>query len=330
MNILVTGATGFVGHHIVRHLAKQMAADASDGEVVAVTRRTPEPNLAIKGVRWIRISDLGPDTDWRSALDGVDAIVHCAGVAQVSAHPTEDELQVLHSVNVAGTRQLATAAVEHGVERLVFLSSLKVHGETTTGRAPFSTDDVPAPQDAYGRSKLAAEASLMEVADRGDLSVVVLRPPLVYGEGVQGNFRALLRAVQLGVPLPFGRVRNNRRSLIYVGNLVGAIWAALTMPRPSEAPIRCTTTVSDADDLSTAALLEALAQASHQLPLLVPVPQRAMRWAAQALDRTAVADRLLGSLQVNPNDMQRLLGFQPIFSASEGIWRTVRCGLTTR
>ena len=218
--VLVTGGTGLIG----RTLCPALRAA---GHEVCASSRNPRAAAAMNGVEVRPVSDLGPDTDWSAAVDGVEAVVHLAARVHVTDDRSADPLSEYRRVNTDGTARLARAAAAAGVRRLVFLSTIKVNGEAT-GEAPFSESDPVAPGDVYAVSKWEAETALFGIAAQGPMEAVVLRPPLVYGQRVGGNFLALLKICRLAPPLPLGGV-SNRRSLIYTGNLSDAIH---TVPHP--------------------------------------------------------------------------------------------------
>jgi UDP-N-acetyl-alpha-D-quinovosamine dehydrogenase len=284
--VLVTGAAGFVGRALVPWL------EASGCTVRMATRA--------------ETGDIGPDTDWRPLLADTDAVVHLAARVHVMRDRAADPEREFDRVNHRATATLAAQAAATGVRRFVFLSSIKVHGDASDH--PLSASDAPAPDDAYGRSKLAAERALTAIG--GSMTVVVLRPPLVYGPGVKGNFRAMLRAIERGWPLPLGAVAN-RRSLIYVDNLADAIRAALDAPPGTYLP-------SDREDVSTPDLLRRTAAALGRPARLFPVPPGLLLGLAAAAGKAAAADRLTGSLTVDG----ALPGWQPPVSMAEGLRAT--------
>jgi nucleoside-diphosphate-sugar epimerase len=212
-------------------------------------------------------------------------------------------------VNVQGTENLARQAVQAGVRRFVFISSVKVNGEATSPGQPFTPADAPAPQDAYGQSKHEAERALWQVALDTGMEVVVIRPPLVYGPGVKGNFAQMVQWVRRGVPLPLGAL-DNRRSLVALDNLVGFI-ALCADPARSPQAANQTFLVADGDDVSTPEMLRRVAHAYGVRARLLPVPVGLMRGAARLLGQAAVADRLFGSLQVDASKARTLLGWTP-------------------
>ena len=309
MRVAVTGASGFVGR------ATCGALRAAGHEVTALVRQGTAP----AGTREVRVADLG-ESALSAAFEQAEAVVHLAARVHVMQETEADPLAAFHRVNVAGTCAAARAALTVGARRLVYLSSVKVHGE---GRAtPYRESDAPSPVDAYGRSKLEAERALAELAAAdGGLEVVVLRPPLVYGPGVGGNFRRLLRLAQLAQrwPLPLGGLRN-RRSLVSVGNLADAIRFALVTPGAGGR----TLLVSDGDDLSTSDLLARLARALGAEARLLDWPTSLLGALAVAAGRRAEAERLLHSLTVDSSALRVGLGWRPPQSVDQAFAETAR------
>jgi len=305
-NILVTGATGFVGHSLLYRLVEESYV------VTAAVRRErtglPHP------VRVHRMDDLGGETDWSMALQGQELVAHCAARVHVMKDQAADPLAAFRSVNVAGTLNLARQAAAAGVMRFVFLSSVKVNGEATMPGHAFDAGDEPAPQDAYGLSKHEAELGLREIALQTGLEVVIIRPPLVYGPGVRANFAALMRAVARGLPLPLGAI-HNRRSLVALDNLVDLIVTCLGHP----AAANQTFLVSDGEDLSTTQLLRRMGRALGKPARLIPFPPALIRLGAAWVGKPAVAQRLCDSLQVDISKTRQLLGWSPPVSVDEGL-----------
>ena len=305
--VLVTGADGFVGRALCETLA-------------AAGRRV---RRAVRGLdaassNAVAVGDIGPDTDWSAALDTVDCIVHLAARAHVLRETAPDALAVYRRINVAGTERLARAAAARRVRRLVYLSSVKVNGERT-GPRPYTEDDAPRPEDSYGISKWEAEQVLARCAAETGLQVVVLRPPLVYGPGVKGNFLRLLRLVARGVPLPLGAI-DNRRSFVYLGNLLDAIMQSLDAPRAAGR----TYLAADTEDMSTPGLVRALASALGVKPRLLPFPLLPLKLAATLTGRGAEFARVAGSLQVDTSRIRRELDWRPRYTPAQGLAETAR------
>jgi nucleoside-diphosphate-sugar epimerase len=263
-------------------------------------------------------TDIGPDTDWTSMLTGCGSIVHLAAHVHKRRDRAHGSASALWRVNVEGTEALARAAARSGVRRFVFLSSIKVNGEYTLGR-PFSEQDPIAPVDEYGASKAEAEARLRKIAADTGMEVVILRPPLVYGPGVKANFLSLLKAVDAGLPLPLSSI-DNRRSLIYVGNLVSAIEISLTHP----AAANRTFLVADGEDVSTPELARRLARSLGVSPRLIPMPVWMLRLAGRLTGKHAAVDRLASSLQVDSTCIRTALHWQPPFTMTAGLTETAR------
>jgi nucleoside-diphosphate-sugar epimerase len=307
--ILVTGAGGFVGRALCSALQQEQLT------VIAAVRRIPGgTGLA----REIAVGDLGPDTDWQAALQGVSCVVHLAARTHVLNDRSPDPLAEYRRINVAATAHLARQAARSGVRRFVFLSSIKVNGEATSTR-PYTEGDDPRPEDAYGISKREAEDALRAIGSETGLEVVILRPPLVYGPGVKGNFLQLLKAVARGLPLPLASI-NNRRSLVYVGNLVDAIIACIREPAAAGNSFL----VSDGEDLSTPEMIRRLAAAMGRPPRLLPCPPALLALAARLFGREAAFQRLSGSLAVNSSLLRKTLHWQPRYSVNQGFSATVQ------
>ncbi|MGH8661522.1 MAG: UDP-glucose 4-epimerase family protein [Burkholderiales bacterium] len=306
-SILVTGANGFIGRELCGALAAFRRA-------VRKAVRAPVPGVPDAVV----VGDIGPATDWRAALEGVSGVVHLAARTHVLRETAADPLAEYRRINVAATERLARAAAACGVRRFVFLSSVKVNGERT-GARPFTENDAPHPEDAYGDSKLEAEQALARVAADTGLEVTILRTPLVYGPGVKGNFLRLLNLVARGVPLPLGAFEN-LRSFLYAGNLVDAIVQALDSPRAAGR----TYLVSDGKDLSTPDLVRALAQSLGVKPRLFALPFAALGAAAALAGKRAELARLAGSLQVDSSRIRRELDWKPRYTLAQGLEETAR------
>ncbi len=306
--ILVTGANGFVGRPLCVLLTEL-------GHSVVAAVRSKDVGVAA-GTDVFLTGDLSAAPDLSGVLTGIDAVVHLAGRAHVVRDTSSDPEAAFRRVNVDATRNLAQQSVRAGVRRFVYLSSIKVNGERTTGR-PFTEADDPAPEDAYGRSKWAAERELWGIARATGLEVVVIRPPLVYGSGVKGNFFRLLKLVNKGIPLPLASVQN-RRSLVSVWNLCDLIGSCVS----HDAAAGETFLVSDQQDLSTPELIRTLSEVLGKRPRLFPLAPALIRRAGRLLGRDDTVARLLDSLQVDSGKATLLLGWKPAVSVEEGLRRT--------
>lgn len=304
--VLITGGTGFVGSALLAAL---------QGRTVHRTVRQPPAN-PLPGDTII--GDIGPNTDWRAALQDITCLVHLAARTHVLDEHSADTLAAYRQINVEATRHLAQLAATAGVRRFVFLSSIKVNGESTAER-PFTSGDTPQPLDAYGISKREAEDVLRRIGADTGMEIVILRPPLVYGPGVKGNFLRLLQAVARGTPLPLARICN-QRSLVYVGNLAEAIITCIDAPDAAGK----TYLVSDGEDVSTPGLIRKLAAALGKPPRLLPCPPALLRCAANLFGKQAAVMRLTGSLAVDSSALRQELGWQPRYSLDQGLNATAR------
>jgi nucleoside-diphosphate-sugar epimerase len=307
MKVLVTGASGFVGRAVWIRL-NGLSGVAAVGSV----RRAgvfAEPNASL-----VTVGALSAQTDWSAALTGVHAVVHAAARVHVMQEAATDPLDEFRRVNVQGTLSLARQAAAAGVQRFIFISSIKVNGEATKLGVPFSADDIPSPMDPYGVSKMEAEQGLREIAAKTDMEVVIIRPPLIYGPGVKANFETMMRWLRRGVPLPLGAIRN-KRSLVALDNLIDLILTCIVHP----AAANQTFLVSDGEDVSTTSLLKRMGVVLGKPARLIPVPPTALQLGAKLFGRPAVAQRLCGSLQVDISKTRRLLDWTPPLSVEEGL-----------
>lgn len=304
MNVVVTGATGFVG-------AKMVARLLEDGYTVRATVRSESSSLPA-AVKQFVVGDITPLTDWREALLGAEIVVHLAARVHMMRDAAADPLSEFRRVNSLGTLNLARQAAQSGARRFVFLSSVKAIDELGDD----SGCVVPPSQNAYGLSKREAELGLCSLSNETGMEVVIVRAPLVYGAGVKANFRTLMRAVERGIPLPLGAV-HNRRSLVALGNLVDFIATCMVHPAAANE----TFAVSDGEDLSTTQLIRRLASAMGRPARLIPVPAPLLRAVAAMVGQKEVAERLLGSLHVDISKARELLGWRPPLSVDEGLRR---------
>ena len=359
MNILITGANGFIGRNLCGFLKEK-------GHLIRAAVRN---NVhAISGVdEYIQVGDINELTNWQQALEGVDAVVHLAARVHITRDIVVNSLDAFRKVNVLGTERLARMAVKAGVKRFIFISSVKVNGEGTGGRRQrsevgsqksegggrkivnrdgwmnwmngwktegmdsrsqkaevggqeselkeaFSERSIPDPQDAYGVSKLEAENILKKIADETGLQTVILRLPLVYGLGVKANFKNLIKLAGSGLPLPFKSV-NNRRSFIYLGNLVDVISTCITHPKAAGE----TFMVSDGQDISTPDLIRMIASAMDKKPILFSLHPGILKALCKIAGKGKELEKLTGSLLVDSSKIRNLLGWKPPFTLEEGI-----------
>jgi nucleoside-diphosphate-sugar epimerase len=310
MNILITGANGFIGHALCRRML------AEGYHVRGAVRDVTQMTALSSRVEGMQVGDIGPNTDWSEAFTDVDCVVHLAARVHVMNHNLEDSLAVYRYVNMAGTARLAKMAAAARVKRFVYLSTIKVNGEGKA--APYTEKDDPEPTDPYGISKWEAEKVLYEIADQTDIEMVVLRPPLVYGPGVKANFMRLLKTVARGIPLPLASV-NNRRSLIFLGNLLDAIVTCIIHPKAAGQ----TFLISDGKDLLTSEMIRLMAEAMGRKSRLFSLPSGMLKTMGKITGRSAEIDRLVGYLCVDSSKIRTMLGWKPPYSPEEGIRETV-------
>ena len=306
--MLVTGANGFVGRALCA------AAVAGNFIVRGATRSGDDLG---DGVENVMVGGMDGETHWSNALQGVDIVIHLAARVHVMRDDAADPLAEFRRINTDGTEHLARSAAASGVKRLVYVSSIKVNGEATPAGLRYSERDAPAPQDAYGISKWEAEQALQRVAQQTGLEVVIVRPPLVYGVGVKGNFAQLMRVVARGIPLPFAALRN-QRDLLYVGNLVDALLVCATHP----AAVGQTYLLSDGEPVSTPELLRRLAQALGVRPRVFSFPPVLLRLAGKSVGKSAQIERLFGSLQVDSRKIREELNWRPPYRLQQGLLKT--------
>lgn len=309
--IFITGANGFIGARLVRRIV-----DQSNFAVLAASRKTnPDWPLGVEHVHFAELET----ACFSDFLSGVDTVVHCAARVHVMSDQVPDPLFEFQKINVHATLNLARQAAAASVRRFVFISSVKVNGESTEQGKPFSPIDVPAPEDPYGLSKLEAEQGLMRLAGETGMEIVIIRPPLVYGPGVKGNFASMIKLISKGLPLPLGAI-HNKRTLVGIDNLVDLIIRCIDHPAATNQIFLA----GDGEDLSTTELLHGVAEAMGRPARLVPVPAALLNLVAMLLGKRAVAQRLLGSLQVDIGKARELLDWEPPVSVKEGLRRCVR------
>ena len=311
MNILVTGATGFVGKPLCDRLIEHNYG------VTATIRRPEDSQKLANGIIPVVIKSLNDPLPTESLKETHAIIYLAARVHQLNDdHP--NPLNAYREVNTYAPVSLAKQAIEQGVKRFIYLSSIKVNGESTSNLAhPYTEADKVDPLDPYGKSKWEAEQALLQLADETDLEVVILRPPLIYGPNVKANFLQLLKIINKNIPLPLGSI-NNARSLLYVGNLVDAIATCIDHPNAKNQ----TFIISDGEDLSTSDLIHRLGKALDKSPLLLPFPPELLRLATKLLGKADVGDRLLGSLQVDSSKSRQTLDWKPPYTVDQGLQAT--------
>lgn len=304
MTILVTGATGFVGKPLVDNLILKV------NNVRVLVRK--ELTCVSEKVEKIIVDDLSSVDDWTEILQSVDVVIHCAARVHIMNDLVADPLIEFRKVNVNATLKLARKAAEVGIKRFIFISSIKVNGEMTEPGQSFKPDERCQPEDPYGLSKYEAEQGLLKIAAKTDMEVVIIRPPLVYGPGVKANFYLMMKWVNKGIPLPLGAI-NNQRSFLALDNLVDFIIHCIDHPQAANEVFL----ISDSEDISTKELLKKVAKAFGKKPRLIPVPVKLMTLVAKLIRKSDVADRLLGSLQVDGSKAQNLLGWEPVVTMDE-------------
>jgi len=318
MNVLVTGANGFVGQALCAGLVDK------GWSIRGVIRSGTHGARLPDGIDMVQIESICPDTNWSQALENMETVVHLAARVHVMEETAAKPLSEFRHVNTAGTEHLARTAAEAGVRRLVFVSSIKVNGERTMD-APFTEDDEPAPEDLYAVSKWEAEQALQQISAETGLQTVVVRSPLVYGPGVKGNFLRLMQWVDKGIPLPLSMVRN-RRSLIALDNLIDVLVRCVESPQAAGQ----TFLVADGEGLSTPELIRGIGKALGRRARLFPFPSLLLRLGMKLLGMEGVSNRLFGSLVVDSSKVQRLLGWRPPVSVHDGLQKTARWYLSNQ
>ena len=312
MNILVTGANGFVGQSLVNNLLNN-----TKYKVVAGVRKIPAKKV---NCEYRLINNLEDKPVLSNVFRDIDVVIHTAARVHIMDDKSADPLTEFRKVNVEGTLNLVRQAVEAGVKRFIFISSIKVNGEGTDLGKPYTEHSKPNPIDPYGISKYEAEQGLIKLAKTTPLEVVIIRPTLIYGENVKGNFHSLMKWTYRGVPLPIGGIKRNLRSLVSVDNLVDFIVTCIEHKDAKNEVFL----ISDDDDISTADLLEEIAKGLGVKNKAVNMPAGFINTAASAIGKSGVAQRLSGSLQVDISKAKKLLGWHPKYSTSGSIQKTAR------
>ncbi|WP_462152098.1 UDP-glucose 4-epimerase family protein [Pseudoalteromonas xiamenensis] len=299
--ILLTGYSGFVGHHFLN------VVQASDS-LNLLGRSTPPA-----GYKYLQ-ANIDATSDYTQVLEGVSVVIHIAARVHVMRETGQNAQEEFRAVNTIGTLNLAEQAAKKGVNRFIFVSSVKVNGESTTSKSPFRFDDEHHPEDPYGISKSEAEQKLFDLGKETGMEIVVIRPPLVYGEGVKANFGSLMKFASRNIPLPFGAISANKRSLVSVYNLVDLIRTCMEHPKAANQ----TFLVSDDNDLSTKEMVELMAKVQGKKLINLPVPVKLLALLGRLTSKQAVVDRLIGSLQVDISHTKDTLGWVPPYSVEHG------------
>ena len=305
-NILITGYTGFVGCHLlndISHLFKIKLLGRSKGN-------TGHEHFT---------ANIDSISDYSNALKDVDTVIHMAARVHVMHEKSFDPFGDFRAVNTVGTLNLAKQAADAGVKRFIFVSTIKVNGETTSNASPYKSSDRTKPEDPYGVSKSEAEKQLLALSQETGLEIVIIRPPLVYGEGVKANFASLLKFVGKRIPLPFRAINNNKRSLVSVYNLVDLIKVCIEHPKATNQIFL----VSDDNDISTSDMVALMARVQGVNNYSLPFPVWCFHLLGRLLNKKEVIDRLVGSLQVDITHTKETLNWKPPYSVEEGFAKCV-------
>lgn len=300
--IALTGYTGFVGQKLLPQLSKD--------ECMLLGRKRPN-----SGYRFCELDLTAINKqNLRESLKSVETLIHLAARVHVMNETASNPLAEFRALNTQATLEIAKQAAEAGVKRFIFLSSIKVNGESTSNKPPFTNEDTPAPEDAYGISKFEAEQQLKSLGEQTGMEIVIIRAPLIYGEGVKANFAALMNLVAPGFPLPFGLLKNNKRSLLSVYNLIDLITVCIEHPKAANQVFL----VSDDNDLSTAQMVSLMAKVQGKKNIALPVPAWCFRLVGKLFNKNAVVERLTGSLQLDIAHTKSTLNWTPPHSVEQG------------
>ena len=301
MKVLVTGSNGFIGKNLVSQLKNNK--DISLTLSSRVSSRFSEGNI-----NQFILTSIDSSTDWKEILEDIDIVIHLAGIAHNNYSNFKSGVQdEYRKINVEATLNLANQAIRANVKRFIYLSSIKVNGESTVKNRPFTAEDVPNPQDLYAKLKLEAEISLKKITTNSKTELVIIRPVLVYGPGVKGNLLSLIKWIKFGIPLPLRSIEN-KRSFVSIRNLVNFINICLEHPYAANQVFL----VSDNSSISTSRLIRKLAIFLKKRLILIPFPQKILKFILIILGKKEMAHKLLGSLEVNIQKNQDLLGWKPI------------------
>ncbi|WP_337911632.1 SDR family oxidoreductase [Vibrio cholerae] len=311
LKVLITGATGFLGREILKIVERKYTT--------VVLGRTPPDNYFGE----FKQCDLTQISNQFLDLQSIDVVIHSAARVHIMHDASLEPLAEYRLINTEATLELAKSAVESGVKRFIFVSSIKVNGEATTDRLPFKSCDKPDFNDPYGQSKFEAEKLLRELAQETGLEVVIIRPVLVYGPSVKANFASLMRLISKGMPLPFGSITQNKRSLVSINNLIDLIVTCINHPKAANQVFL----VSDDHDVSTSEMVRELAIALGKPTWQLPVPIWCYKLFGKLFGKSDIVDRLTGSLQVDISHTKETLGWKPPQTLQEGFKQTAQAFL---
>jgi len=315
MKILVTGANGFIGSSLIEHLNC-----GNSYEIVGMVR-SQSTSLRPLEVE-IRTCNLSSRSDLEIELSDIDVVIHTAGKAHVMSGTTLNSAIGFEAVNTEGTLNLAKKAAASGVKRFIFLSSIKANGDRTQKDKPFTSYSLEQPQDPYGISKLKAENGLYELASDSQLEITIIRPPLVYGAGVKGNFLTLIALLNSRVPLPLGSLKNNRRSMVSLTNLISLLTVCIENPHAANK----TFLVSDGKDFSTTELIDRLGTVIGKPARLFPCPEAVLVLISRMLGIEDTMQKLVGNLQVDITETIEVLDWRPLSSIEKDLTSTILSG----
>ncbi|RYU65230.1 SDR family oxidoreductase [Aliivibrio finisterrensis] len=315
MSILLTGSSGFLGKHLLKELV-------SKGHDVVCLLRSHDEQITNSVV----VPQIDRLSDFHEALLNKNCVIHCAARVHIMNDSVSNPLEEYREVNTRGTVNLARQAASIGVKRFVFVSSIKVNGEGTAQDKPFTSADLHTPEDDYGLSKSEAEQQLFDIGKEIGMEIVIIRPTLVYGPGVKANFAALMNLVSKGIPLPFGCITKNKRSLVSVDNLVDLIVTCIDHPKAANQVFL----VSDDHDVSTSEMVREMAKSLNKPQWQLPIPKWCYRLAGRVFDKQDVVDRLLGSLQVDITHTKETLGWKPPQTLQESFKETAEAFLLNK
>lgn len=305
-SILITGHTGFVGKHLIDNL--------EDLYSIKLLGRS-KSNLLHEQY----IARINSSTNYTEALFGVDVVIHLAARVHLMDDKAINPLREFREVNTLGTMNLARQAIKANVKRFIFISTIKVNGENTSETNFFCNDDAPCPQDFYGISKAEAEEQLLNLGKNSGLEIVIIRPPLIYGEGVKANFSYLFTSVRKYIPLPFRAIKNNKRSLVSVYNLTDLVRVCIEHPKAASQVFL----VSDGQDISTSEMVSLMAKVQGIPNIALPIPVSCFKLIGKFFGKQMVIDKIIGSLQIDITYTKETLNWQPPYTIEEGFAKCI-------